>query len=91
MTEPFDPRNRPTEIGIKAGCQVDIGRMNTWDQITVERVERHFGVARQHIDSFFQLPATIESDTGKTYLVVREDTCVLDAFLRNLPKNVVHR
>ncbi len=85
MTELFKPSNRPVKIDIN----VEIGLARTWGPDAIDHVERHFGVAREHIDAFFQLPATIGSDTGTTFWVTRDDTCMLDVFLRNLPKNVI--
>ena len=70
----FDPCNRPVQVEIRSGFRIEIGRTSAWDPILVDHVERHFGVAREHIDTFFQLPATIRSDY------------ILDVFLRNLPK-----
>lgn len=83
----FNPANRPTKIDIKAGIRIDIDRSSEWDSFMIEHVERHFGIAREHIDTFFQLPMTIGSDTGTTFLVTHEDMCMLDVLLRNLPKN----
>lgn len=88
----FDLRSRPVRIEINPGFRVDISQSTAWGPLTVEHVERHYGVAREHIDAFFQLPATIErSDTRFTFLVTMSDTCVLDVLLRNLPKNYVER
>lgn len=84
----FNPENRPIKIDIKAGIRVDIDRSIAWDSFTIEHVERRFGVAREHIDAFFQLPVTIEkSDTDRTFWVSQDDMCLLDVFLRHLPKN----
>ncbi len=86
----FNPHNRPVTLYIKPKNYVEIGLARTWDGDSIDHVERHFGVAREHIDTFFQLPATIEgSDTGVTFLITQEDECMLDVFLRNLPKNHV--
>ena len=71
----FDPCNRPVQVEIRSGFRIEIGRTSAWDPILVDHVERHFGVAREHIDTFFQLPATIRSDTGVTFDVTISWTC----------------
>jgi hypothetical protein len=83
------PWERPEKVWVQGGRKIVLLRIEEWEPHVVEHVERKFGIAREHLNVFFQLPCTIENDTDVTFLFTRNDDCFLDVFLRNVPKRFI--